>query len=105
MADNATMKTVKRPACGGARRNATQDEGGRPAMALHVLRRVHHATLQQQGEHAGPLPGLDPVEADPSPNGNAREDLQEPDLGVLVPVADRPAVRRGESCSPTSTRP
>lgn len=63
-------------------------------MALHVLRRVHHATLQQQGEHAGPLPGLAPVEADPSPNGNAREDLQEPDLGVLVPVADRPAVRR-----------
>ncbi len=44
------MKTVKCPACGGARRNATQDEDGRPAMALHVLRRVHHATLQQQGE-------------------------------------------------------
>ena len=63
-------------------------------MALHALRRVHHATLRQQGEHAVSLPGLAPAKTDPSPNGNAREDFQEPELGVLVPVADRPGVRR-----------
>ena len=67
-------------------------------MALHVLRRVHHATLRQQGEHAGPLPGLAPVKMDPSPNGNAREDFQEPELGALVPVADRPGARRDPPC-------
>lgn len=98
MVDNAAMKTVKCPACGGQDETQREDEGGRPAMALHVLRRVHHATLRQQGEHAGSLPGLAPVKMDPSPNGNAREDFQEPELGALVPVADRPGARRDPPC-------